>query len=251
MTRLSFTTTAEVRGAWDSARGSDGLADVVDAGADPAAEGDGVQCEWAAQGRQQQDGQLPHSVTSATATAVSSSSPPATSSIAATADAPQMENPVAMSKAPGQAGPAEVDRAAGFRRRCGDRHRDDRGAADAEVQQLLHPQLQTEQDDGDAQQAVRREVRADVQRGSVQANVDHESAEHDRDRGGLTAGSTCETPKDTVVAAVTATRPGSGDASPAGGLGGQVGLQRLRGVICARERACTRARSGAGAMGAS
>ena len=40
---------------------------------------------------------LPHRVTRAIATAVSSSSPPATSVIAATAEAPQIEKPVAIS----------------------------------------------------------------------------------------------------------------------------------------------------------
>ena len=126
---------------------------------------------------------LPHTVTSATATPVSSSSPPATSSIAATADAPQMEKPVAMRRARAGGTPQESTEQLGSGEGDGDRDGDDRGAADAEVQQLLHPQLQSEQDDGDAEQAVRGEVRADVQRGSVQADVHHESAEHDRDRG--------------------------------------------------------------------
>jgi hypothetical protein len=61
-------------------------------------------------------------------------------------------------------------------------------------------------------------------------------------------GSTCETPNDTAVAAVTTARPGSDDALPAGGVGGQVGRQRLRVVICQREWACTEAWSGIAAI---
>ena len=50
---------------------------------------------------------LPHSVTRATATAASSSSPSATSFIAATAEAPQMAKPVATSSARGAGTPIQ------------------------------------------------------------------------------------------------------------------------------------------------
>ena len=86
---------------------------------------------------------LPHNVTSAIATAVSSSSPPATSSIAATAE-----------QGPGRRHTQQPPKQA----RSGERDRDggdhDEGTARPQVEQLLQPQLQAKQHDGQAQEPV-------------------------------------------------------------------------------------------------
>jgi len=64
-------------------------------------------------------------------------------------------------------------------------HQDDGEAGEPQVQKLRQSKLQAEQDDGDAQQPVRGQVRPGVQDWRVQAQVHRKSAQDDRDGRGV------------------------------------------------------------------